>query len=203
MGSLAISEGLAGLAARWHGDSACLLPPPPCVSTCGGRGFGANRAPTSGQGLPLGRSLVVARTNYLVMLRRLASRAAGLGAFRQDLDDAVLQNVMTLMGEDVFLSLIEDGRSQGDIRQGVTLEVMGESSAGPLGHGLSNMRDRARNVGGNLNLVSSPGEGTTITVGLPGRRESAPAAPVMEMTVKKVVGRCRKKAGSWLMKLVR
>ena len=29
-------------------------------------------------------------------------------------------------------SLIEDGRSQGDIRQGVTLEVFGESSMGPL-----------------------------------------------------------------------
>ncbi len=30
-------------------------------------------------------------------------------------------------------ALLEDGRSQGDIRQGVTLEVMGEgSSMGPL-----------------------------------------------------------------------
>src|SRR6185503_10495906 len=29
-------------------------------------------------------------------------------------------------------SLIADGRSQGDIRQGVTLEVFGESSMGPL-----------------------------------------------------------------------
>jgi len=29
-------------------------------------------------------------------------------------------------------SLIEDGRSQGDLRQGVTLEVFGESSMGPL-----------------------------------------------------------------------
>jgi N-acyl-D-amino-acid deacylase len=29
-------------------------------------------------------------------------------------------------------SLIQDGRSQGDIRQGVTLEVLGESSMGPL-----------------------------------------------------------------------
>src|SRR5262249_15235396 len=29
-------------------------------------------------------------------------------------------------------SLIEDGRSQGEIRQGVTLEVFGESSMGPL-----------------------------------------------------------------------
>src|SRR5437879_2280852 len=29
-------------------------------------------------------------------------------------------------------SLIADGRSQGDIRQGVTLEVLGESSMGPV-----------------------------------------------------------------------
>ena len=29
-------------------------------------------------------------------------------------------------------SLIQDGRSQGDIRQGVTLEVFGEGSMGPL-----------------------------------------------------------------------
>lgn len=73
----------------------------------------------------LGRSLVVARTNYLVMLRRLASRAAGLGAFRQDLDDAVLQNVMTLMGEDVFLSLIEDGRNTAIVREAAALRLAG------------------------------------------------------------------------------
>ncbi|MCK5278899.1 MAG: D-aminoacylase, partial [Cyclobacteriaceae bacterium] len=37
------------------------------------------------------------------------------------------------------VSLIEDGRSQGDIRQGVTLEVMGEgSSMGPLNEALKN-----------------------------------------------------------------
>ncbi len=36
-----------------------------------------------------------------------------------------------------------------------------------LGHGLSNMAERARQIGGNLTLVSSPGEGTTVTVESP------------------------------------
>ena len=43
-------------------------------------------------------------------------------------------------------SLIEDGRSQGDIRQGVTLEVMGEgSSMGPLNEAMK--RDMAQSQG--------------------------------------------------------
>ena len=73
----------------------------------------------------LGRSLIVARTNYLVMLRRLASRTAGLAAFRQELDDAVLQNVMTLMGEDVFLSLIENDRTTAATREAAALRLAG------------------------------------------------------------------------------
>lgn len=73
---------------------------------------------------------------------------------------------LRLGGQGILLQIIDNGRG-----------FAADSSAGQLGHGLSNMRDRARNVGGNLNLVSSPGEGTTITVGFPARRESAPAAP--------------------------
>jgi len=42
-----------------------------------------------------------------------------------------------------------------------------------LGHGLSNMSERARQVGGELEVASSPGEGTTVTVWLP----IAPRAP--------------------------
>lgn len=36
-----------------------------------------------------------------------------------------------------------------------------------LGHGLSNMSERARQVGGEVEIVSSPGGGTTVTVRLP------------------------------------
>ena len=40
-----------------------------------------------------------------------------------------------------------------------------------LGHGISNMQTRARNVGGDLELTSEPGEGTTILVWIPHIRE--------------------------------
>ncbi len=36
-----------------------------------------------------------------------------------------------------------------------------------LGHGISNMHTRARNVGGDLELTSEPGEGTTVLVWMP------------------------------------
>ncbi len=36
-----------------------------------------------------------------------------------------------------------------------------------LGHGLSNMSERARTLGGQLSVVSGPGDGTTITVHIP------------------------------------
>jgi signal transduction histidine kinase len=40
-----------------------------------------------------------------------------------------------------------------------------------LGHGISNMQTRARNVGGDLEITSEPGEGTTILVWMPHIRE--------------------------------
>ncbi len=56
----------------------------------------------------------------------------------------------------------------------VTLQVIDngqgfemESAPELLGHGLSNMGERARLFGGELAVVSSPGEGTTITVRIP------------------------------------
>ena len=36
-----------------------------------------------------------------------------------------------------------------------------------LGHGVSNMQTRARNVGGDLEISSAPGEGTSIMVWVP------------------------------------
>jgi two-component system sensor histidine kinase DevS len=65
----------------------------------------------------------------------------------------------------VILEIIDNGRG-----------FAAGPSAGPLGHGLSNMRERARAVGGGLTVVSSPGEGTTVTVRLPGRRGTSSAS---------------------------
>jgi two-component system sensor histidine kinase DevS len=42
-----------------------------------------------------------------------------------------------------------------------------ESTKSSLGHGLSNMQTRARNVGGDLELITEPGNGTTILTWLP------------------------------------
>ncbi|MBN1265740.1 MAG: GAF domain-containing sensor histidine kinase [Anaerolineales bacterium] len=39
-----------------------------------------------------------------------------------------------------------------------------EKDTGNLGHGLNNMAERARHVGGEFEVLSSPGEGTTITI---------------------------------------
>jgi signal transduction histidine kinase len=41
-----------------------------------------------------------------------------------------------------------------------------------LGHGLSNMQTRARNAGGDLEITSEPGEGTTVLVWVPNQNES-------------------------------
>jgi two-component system sensor histidine kinase DevS len=56
----------------------------------------------------------------------------------------------------------------------ITLQVIDngvgfESESEPelLGHGLSNMSERARTLGGQLSVDSGPGEGTTITIRIP------------------------------------
>lgn len=51
------------------------------------------------------------------------------------------------------VSLIEDGRSQGDIRQGVTLEVMGEGhSMGPLNEAMKlEMKESQQNINYDIN----------------------------------------------------
>ncbi|MCJ7569940.1 MAG: GAF domain-containing sensor histidine kinase [Anaerolineales bacterium] len=51
------------------------------------------------------------------------------------------------------------------IDNGLGFEV--KSQPDLLGHGLSNMGERARQLGGELDVVSSPGEGTTVTVRIP------------------------------------
>ncbi len=80
-------------------------------------------------------------------------------AFIGDLSKAVSNNEIDARGNAVApgfinmlswanVDLIEDGRSQSDIRQGVTLEVMGEgSSMGPL---TSEMREKDQNAQGDI-----------------------------------------------------
>ncbi len=58
--------------------------------------------------------------------------------------------------EEVLLQIIDNGR-------GFDLERTGDR----LGHGLSNMRDRARQAGGTFELTTQPGDGTTLTVRVP------------------------------------
>jgi two-component system sensor histidine kinase DevS len=57
------------------------------------------------------------------------------------------------MDECVYMQIIDNG---------LGFELERETAL--LGHGLSNMAQRARRIGGEFETVSSPGEGTTITV---------------------------------------
>lgn len=68
----------------------------------------------------------------------------------------VLVSLSRFSNSDLTLQIIDNGHG---------FEV--ESQPDLLGHGLSNMRERARKLGGELDVVSSPGEGTTITVRIP------------------------------------
>lgn len=62
---------------------------------------------------------------------------------------------LRLMEGRVYLQIIDNGRGF-DLKEEPDL----------LGHGLSNMEQRARQIGGEFEIVTSPGEGTAITVRL-------------------------------------
>ena len=47
-----------------------------------------------------------------------------------------------------------------------------ESTRKTIGHGLANMQSRARSVGGDVELTTEPGEGTTVLVWIPNDDES-------------------------------
>ncbi|UCF61039.1 MAG: GAF domain-containing sensor histidine kinase [Anaerolineaceae bacterium] len=65
------------------------------------------------------------------------------------------------LDEEVFLQVIDNGR-------GFDLNKEPER----LGHGLSNMSERARQIGGRFEIVSNPGDGTTVTVRMPMNQDS-------------------------------
>jgi signal transduction histidine kinase len=58
--------------------------------------------------------------------------------------------------EDVSLQVIDNGRGFDTGKE-----------PGRLGHGLSNMSERTRQIGGSFEIVSNPGDGTTVTVRMP------------------------------------
>jgi len=62
----------------------------------------------------------------------------------------------------VSVRSMEDRISLQVIDNGVGFDHQKEP--GKLGHGLNNMAERARHVGGEFEILSSPGEGTTITI---------------------------------------
>jgi two-component system sensor histidine kinase DevS len=72
--------------------------------------------------------------------------------------------------EDISLQVIDNGRGFDT-----------ETAPGRLGHGLSNMEERARQIGGRLEIVSNLGDGTTITVLIPSdhdsREKRSPSSP--------------------------
>ena len=64
---------------------------------------------------------------------------------------------LRMIGGEVCLQIIDNGRGYD-----------AEKAQRLLGHGLSNMRERAHQIDGTFSVASEPGEGTTITVRLPG-----------------------------------
>jgi signal transduction histidine kinase len=61
----------------------------------------------------------------------------------------------------ILLEVIDDGRG-----------FDFESTRKTIGHGLANMQSRARSVGGDVELTTEPGEGTTVLVWIPNDDES-------------------------------
>ncbi len=60
------------------------------------------------------------------------------------------------VGDEILLQVIDNGRG---------FDFAGTDSH--IGHGLSNMQDRAATVGGEVNVVTKPNDGTTITLRIP------------------------------------
>ncbi|TFH37812.1 MAG: GAF domain-containing protein [Anaerolineales bacterium] len=87
---------------------------------------------------------------FLITQEALANTAKHAKATR------VLVSLRFTAEDSVTLQVIDNGK-------GFEAEVQTEL----IGHGLSNMGERASSLGGQLDIVSSPGEGTTVTVRIP------------------------------------
>ena len=87
---------------------------------------------------------------FLIVQEALANTAKHAQASR------VLVSLRFTAEDCLTLQVIDNGR-------GFETEAQTEL----IGHGLSNMGERAHSLGGQLDVVSSPGEGTTVTVRIP------------------------------------
>lgn len=96
---------------------------------------------------------------FLITQEALANTAKHAGATRVEVSLRSGNNA-------VILEIADNGRG-----------FAAGPTAGPLGHGLSNMQERARAVGGSLGVDSAPARGTRVTVRLPGRRGGPTVAP--------------------------
>jgi two-component system sensor histidine kinase DevS len=90
----------------------------------------------------------IATELFLIAQEALANVAKHAGATR------VLLNLQQI-DDELHLQVIDNG-------QGFKVNT----APVILGHGLSNMRERAQNIGGKLEIVSNPTEGTTVSVRL-------------------------------------
>jgi two-component system sensor histidine kinase DevS len=87
---------------------------------------------------------------FLIAQEALANTAKHAHASR------VLISFRSVKDDSVILQVIDNG-----------VGFESESEPELLGHGLSNMSERARMLGGHLSIASSPNEGTTITIQVP------------------------------------
>ncbi len=94
----------------------------------------------------------IATELFLIAQEALANVAKHAGA------TSVLLNLQQAEDE-LLLQVIDNGRG---------FEI--DTAPVILGHGLSNMRERTQNIGGKLEIVSRPNEGTTISVRLDASR---------------------------------
>ena len=87
---------------------------------------------------------------FLIAQEALANTAKHAHASR------VLITFRSVKDDSVILQVIDNG-----------VGFESESEPELLGHGLSNMSERARMLGGQLSIASGPDEGTTITIQIP------------------------------------
>ena len=87
---------------------------------------------------------------FLIAQEALANTAKHAGATR------VVVSLRRIDDEYVSLQIIDNGRG---------FEV-GTATA-VLGHGLSNMEERAHQIGGEFEIASNTGDGTTVTIRVP------------------------------------
>jgi two-component system sensor histidine kinase DevS len=94
---------------------------------------------------------------FLIAQEALANVAKHAGATRVWL-------TVRHVDDEVLLQVIDNGKG-----------FEPEDGKRMLGHGLSNIEERARSIGGSWHIVSSPGQGTTVTVRLSADAEQQPA----------------------------